>query len=624
MQLNLKPDHKPRLKFNRLGTWYILALSAIAVISVLGQVLIQRHLADQVSDSQVVNLAGKQRMLSQKITKTVLKLRPDQSLAERNEILVELQDANHQWSVSQQGLQSGNDSLHLPGNNSAQVAALFNRIDQPFKSVHNHATEIIRQLGKDRLVALPLLQPAIDNILSNEKAFLAGMDLIVRQFAKEANEKIDSLRRMELFLLIVSLMVITAEVLFIFRPTAIQVTKTVKKLRTSEKNAKKLLNEIGALYASLERSYEQLSVINQPIENPRLYAKADIGGNITLIADAAEEVTGIAGARGYMRLCDLFPGMKDPDDWMDEIVDTVSEGNAWQGEVKFRDPAGAVCWVSLIVQPVNIEGTETELVMMGSNMTERKKAEQNMNKKNRAEIEKLVNQQKFRSVLILEGQEEERKRIAMDIHDGIGQMLTSLKYQIESIDSSEDHVQNKVFEVDRLIKNVIKEVRRVTFNLKPTVLGDYGLQSALKVFVQEIAKLTEIPMEYEADGEIDRLPQKIENNIFRIIQEAINNAIKYSEARIIKIHVRQIETDLVISVVDEGKGFDTRLVEARSVNIESGRGFFNMYERTEYVNGKLDIQSTPGKGTTVTLSVPVRKAEELKPESAEIPVSSEQ
>jgi signal transduction histidine kinase len=268
------------------------------------------------------------------------------------------------------------------------------------------------------------------------------------------------------------------------------------------------------------------------------------------------------------------------------------------------------CWVEVIITPVYTERNEIdELLVMGTNITHRKAAEQNMNKKNRSEIEKKINQQKFRSVLILEGQEEERKRIAMDIHDGIGQMLTSLKFQIESIDPAEGgHAEQKIAEVGQLIKQIIKEVRRVTFNLKPTVLGDYGLQAALNVFTQEIGKLTDIRLIYKTEGEVERLPQKIENNIFRIIQEAINNAIKYSEADAIEVRLAQEGDDLIIEVKDRGKGFDTKIVEARSVNIESGRGFFNMYERTEYINGHLSINAEPGKGTKVVLRVPVRSA----------------
>jgi two-component system, NarL family, sensor histidine kinase DegS len=103
-----------------------------------------------------------------------------------------------------------------------------------------------------------------------------------------------------------------------------------------------------------------------------------------------------------------------------------------------------------------------------------------------------------------------------------------------------------------------------------------------------------------------RLPQKTENNIFRIVQEAINNAIKYSETNKIEVRLKQTESDIVIAIKDDGKGFNEKMVEARSMNIESGRGFFNMYERTEYISGHLDIKSAPGQGTIVTLTVPVR------------------
>ena len=114
-------------------------------------------------------------------------------------------------------------------------------------------------------------------------------------------------------------------------------------------------------------------------------------------------------------------------------------------------------------------------------------------------------------------------------------------------------------------------------------------------------------MGYHTEGDTSvRLHQKVENNIFRIIQEAINNAIKYSSATQIDVLLQQEDDALSITVQDNGNGFDEKLVEARSVNIESGRGFFNMYERTEYINGNLSIKSEPGKGTKVHLRVPVK------------------
>src|SRR5690606_19408326 len=106
-------------------------------------------------------------------------------------------------------------------------------------------------------------------------------------------------------------------------------------------------------------------------------------------------------------------------------------------------------------------------------------------------------------------------------------------------------------------------------------------------------------------GLLVELPQKVENNVFRIVQEAVNNAIKYSEASVIDVAVVKPVRDVIISITDNGQGFDEKIIESRSVNIESGRGFFNMYERTEYINGALEIKSRPKEGTIVILTIPI-------------------
>jgi two-component system sensor histidine kinase DegS len=601
-----------KLKFNRfskLGMWYILALSVIATVAVAGQFFIQRHLQSQVSDSRVINLAGTQRYKSQWIVKMSLLLYADIDHKHFPNKTGTLRKLLAQWQRGHYGLQRGDEGLKLPGKNSDHIKAMFTDLEPYFLNVYNSAGEIIAYKEGSRNDPESLKQ-AIARLLDNETVFLEKMDHIVFQYDYEARLKVAWLSKLEYILMGISIVVILLEILFVFRPTTIQVNRTINQLMFSEKNAKNLSKEIGALYSSLEKSYEQISIVNQPAENPRLYAKSDRGGNVTFVSDAFTELSGRKIGKDSMRFSDLLWGMNNPDDWMDEVIDHVSEGGLWQGELQFEGINHKRCWIEIIITPVYNDQQEIdELIMMGSDISKRKSAEQNMNLKNRAEIEKKINQQKFRSVLILEGQEEERKRIAMDIHDGIGQMLTSLKYQIESINLKEaDKAEQKIAEVDHLIKDVIKEVRRVTFNLKPTVLGDYGLQAALNVFIQEIGKLTDIKLEYHTSGEIERLPQKMENNIFRIIQEAINNAIKYSQAKVIQIDLVKSSNNLMITVQDKGKGFDMKLIEGRNMNIESGRGFFNMYERTEYVNGSLTINSEPGRGTVVTLTVPVRSA----------------
>jgi len=601
-------------RFTRLGLWYILALSAIATVILTGQALIQTHLRTQLSDSQVVNVAGKQRMLSQKIVKTVLRLRSGQSESERRILYNELARTLSLWKTSQDALLHGNDSLHLDGDNSVVVRTYFDSLQPDFAALYTNASHVLAVLRSDLTVSEDKLQPYRDVILAHEDLFLTGMERIVRQYTDEAQRKVTRLSTIEYVVLGISLLVIVLEIVFIFRPTAAHVSETVRKLIASERNARKLTQEIGALYTSLERSYEQISLVREPQESPQLYAKADRGGNVTFVAPVYEELAG--GERMHLarRISDLFE-IKDAGDWMDEVVETVSDGRLWQGELRFTDLSGDRGWAEVIITPVyDAAGEVEDLLVLGTNITRRRLAERSMDRKNRAEVEKKINQQKFRSVLILEGQEEERKRIAMDIHDGIGQMLTSLKYQIESIDAQDAaRTKQKIGEIDALIKLVIKEVRKVTFNLKPPVLGDYGLKAALNVFVHEIGKLTDIRLVYTATGEPDRLPQKVENNIFRIIQEAINNAIKYSAASCITVTLDVRDADLLLTVNDDGKGFDTRLVDAGSTNIESGRGFFNMHERTEYIHGSLLIESAPGIGTTIRLTVPVRSAKVTEP-----------
>ena len=605
-------DFNPESKFNRfskLGMWYVLALSVIATIAIIGQVLIQRHLQSQVSDSRVINLAGTQRYKSQWIVKMSMLLYTDMDHKHFPDKIQTLEKLLEQWKRGHYGLQHGDAELNLPGKNSEQVVTMFKDLEPYFLMVHKSASEII-DYKKRNLSDHALLQSSLKNLLDNETVFLEKMDRIVYQYDFEAHQKVAMLSKLEYILLGISIVVILLEILFVFRPTTIQVNRTINQLMSSEQNAKKLSKEIGALYASLEKSYEQISIVNQPVDNPRLYAKADKGGNLTFISDSLGTLLGNKEVHASMRISDLFSNLKDDNDWMDEVVEAVTEGKLWQGELQVRGAGNRESWAEILITPVyNDQNEIDELLVMGADITHRKVAEHSMNQKNRSEIEKKINQQKFRSVLILEGQEEERKRIAMDIHDGIGQMLTSLKYQIESIDLKErEKAEQKISEIDQLIKQVIKEVRKVTFNLKPTVLGDYGLQAGLNVFIQEIGKLTDSKLVYKTSGEIERLPQKIENNIFRIVQEAINNAIKYSEAELIEIELVQSDNGIIITIKDQGKGFDTKIVESRSVNIESGRGFFNMYERTEYINGKLNIDSVPGKGTTVTLTVPVRNA----------------
>jgi hypothetical protein len=295
-------------RFARLGTWYILALGVIASVAIVGQVLIQNHLRSQLDDSRVVNVAGKQRMLSQRISKTLLLLSLENTQQKRVAILDSLRGAVHLWKISQDGLLHGSDSLHLPGTNSKVIKDLFYAIRPSFNLMFEHANQVIERMRADDLLSFDSISAAVNVVLREESKFLAGMEKIVFQYDVEAQAKVTRLSHMEYYLLALSIVVIILEILFVFRPTTIHVNKTISKLIDSEKNAKKLSKEIGALYTSLENSYEQISQINEPVENPKLYAKADRGGNITFVSPHFMEMTGRLESLVPTRICDFFAG----------------------------------------------------------------------------------------------------------------------------------------------------------------------------------------------------------------------------------------------------------------------------------------------------------------------------
>ena len=223
-----------------------------------------------------------------------------------------------------------------------------------------------------------------------------------------------------------------------------------------------------------------------------------------------------------------------------------------------------------------------------------------------------MQQKKAQASQIVEGQEEERKRIAKDIHDGIGQMLTALKFNIESIDI-EDKAKTgeKITYLKSLTSDLIKGVRTATFNLTPPELSDHGIFPAIHKMTTELSKLTgkKVLFKNKTDTNI-RFDSLAETNIYRVTQEAVNNAIKYAEANYILVTLNYSYPILSVVIDDDGKGFDDSILgKLPKNNSEGGMGLFFMKERIDYINGRLFINSELGKGTRVTINY---KTEENK------------
>lgn len=239
---------------------YILALTLVAFLVVLSQGIIQLAILSQQDDSRVVNIAGRQRMLSQRINKTVFGLYLNGSAENQERYLKELQLSLDLWQRSHQGLQNGDGELGLPGKNSPRIIEMFRGIEPQYEAIVGAASSV------SRLAAAPGYAPEalfydMQVIQRNEPAFLKGMDAIVFQYDSESKDKIRMIKLTELAILIVTLLMLTLEALFIFRPAQREIEGAVAEIETGRTNLEKLFET--APTAMLLIDGESFSVMKQ-------------------------------------------------------------------------------------------------------------------------------------------------------------------------------------------------------------------------------------------------------------------------------------------------------------------------------------------------------------------------
>jgi len=209
---------------------------------------------------------------------------------------------------------------------------------------------------------------------------------------------------------------------------------------------------------------------------------------------------------------------------------------------------------------------------------------------------------------ILEAQENERRLVAQEIHDSIGGSLAAIKFALE--EKLESMGQNPTFEgisLEKIISYVdeaISESRRISANLRPSLLDDLGLLATLSWFCREFEKLhPDIQIEKQLDVEEDEIPEMLKVVIYRVLQEAMNNVAKHSDAKRVRLHLVKRHDRVELDVADDGCGFDPEEKFSEKFTV-SGFGLLGMRDRTFLCDGKFEIISEKGKGTTVHISLP--------------------
>ncbi|MCW3107879.1 MAG: tetratricopeptide repeat protein, partial [Segetibacter sp.] len=217
--------------------------------------------------------------------------------------------------------------------------------------------------------------------------------------------------------------------------------------------------------------------------------------------------------------------------------------------------------------------------------------------------QEIINQQQLSAKAVLAAEERERARIAEDLHDGIGQMMSVARMNLSAIEDELVLTTDKRIKFDKVIGLVdksCKEVRHISHNMRPVALEKAGIAAAITEFVENIDSRI-LTLSFYTEGTEKWSDPDIETILFRIIQECVNNVLKHASASNLDISLIKDKDGISVTIDDNGKGFDAKL----AVNSE-GIGLINIKTRIEYLKGSIEWSSLPGKGTLVVLHVPVQ------------------
>jgi two-component system sensor histidine kinase DegS len=224
-------------------------------------------------------------------------------------------------------------------------------------------------------------------------------------------------------------------------------------------------------------------------------------------------------------------------------------------------------------------------------------------------LESAKNRQLLGLKIIL-AQEEERRRIAREMHDGPAQTMANLALRAEiaerMLDRGEfESVKEELTDLKHLIRNGLEEVRKIIFNLRPMTLDDLGLIPTLRKYAQDFEERTKIRVRFDVKGTQKRLPSEMEVAIFRLVQESLSNVMKHAQASFVAVEITYQRDKLKVVVHDNGVGFSVEKLEAGMAQEQSHFGIIGMRERVELLEGRMDIESGKRTGTKITLLIPI-------------------
>lgn len=209
---------------------------------------------------------------------------------------------------------------------------------------------------------------------------------------------------------------------------------------------------------------------------------------------------------------------------------------------------------------------------------------------------------------LTEVQEAERKQLARELHDEMGQALTAISINLAAIQKElpaecAARVKERLTEAGWLAEQTLEQIRELSLNLRPPILDDLGLVPTLRWYIKRYADRVNINTEFQANGLDDRLPPEIETALYRVIQEALTNVARHAQAGKVRLHLQKKKSAVVATIQDDGQGFDVAKVLGQS-DLPAGMGLLGIRERVTLLGGQFNIHSQPGHGTRLLVEIP--------------------
>lgn len=231
-------------------------------------------------------------------------------------------------------------------------------------------------------------------------------------------------------------------------------------------------------------------------------------------------------------------------------------------------------------------------------------------------LEAINEANRLRATQIMNAMEEERKRIARELHDETSQVLTSLLISLAILEESitTQEARDRIAETRTLAHRTLRAIRNLSIDLRPSALDDLGLLPALRWYIKEYQQKFSILVDFQAVGFKERLSTEIETALYRIVQESLTNIARHAHAQNVSITLKEEADAVYATIIDDGRGFDPEQLQLHKVSgsgQERGWGLVGMHERAHLLEGSLTIESSAGKGTTVRTCIPLQPSTTL-------------